>query len=345
MRPAFRSSQRAVASLAGLLLALPATAPAERFGTLAVPVYAYILPDGSAGEVCESACLQRVAQKVKGRRGVKKVVVEEKEIKVQIEAGVFRSAEVIKGIDGMKVEMRLAYDHVEVRFVDGAQFPPITHLDGDVLVVEMGENVRGAIEQATRFKLPTRMRCVGKLSGPDSNDAILARYEAEKRRPVTMVPFTAEADMDGDKRPDLYLRFTGLPELVLFNKPGGLQAVKVEAHADEELPRCDQTPTRFVRGIPKGKVKCLSGEKSAVGDAVERVAFNRSADLLMWNSKGFSTCEPFGEGAMPPEEITVGFEERRAVADAARKAAAAKAYREGKAAEKAAQDAAKGGGN
>jgi len=262
------------------------------------PVLAYVVPDGSPGEGCDAACLKTAVAKMHGRRGVKKASIEGTSLVLEIVPGVFRAADVIKGIDGMKVEMRVPYTGLEVHFVEGASFPPVSRLEGEVLIVELGTDVKKAIEAAINFKLSERLKCFGQLTGAQASEAILQRYEDEKRPPVTMIPFLAEADLDGDKRPDLFLRFDGMPEVVVFNLAGGLKAVPVSHDAVDVLPRCDSTPSRFVRAVPKQKVKCM-GDKTHDGDAVERVQVNRSNELLLWSAGKFATCEPLGEGAMP----------------------------------------------
>ncbi len=286
--------------LAALLVALPAWAgaPAKAKAKKAPePVFAYIVPDSSLGDT-DSDYLKSVAGKVRGRRGVKKATVEGKHVVLEIQLGAFRAADVIRGIEGMKVEMRVPYKTVHLDFLAEASFPPIARVEGDAVTVEMGEAVRKAIESAIRFKPPERMKCYGKTVGPEANEAVLSRYEEEKRPPVSMLPFMAEADLDGDKRQDLYLRFEGASEFVIFNKADGLKAVPVKREESEGIPRCDLTPTRYAKPVGKQKIKCMS-ETEHVGDAIERVQANRSNNLLMWDGKGFTTCEPLGEGAMP----------------------------------------------
>jgi len=206
---------------------------------------------------------------------------------------------------GMKVEMRLPYEKIEVHFLDSASFPPASYLEGETLVVELSKEVHKAIDDAVSVKLPARMKCIGKASGSEANEAVLVRYQEEKRPPVKLVPFMAEADLDGDKRMDLYLNITSLPEMVIFNRASGLKAVSVTKFGGlDDIPRCDQTTTKFARAVPKKQIKCIGGKPPPhAGDAVERVVFNRSNELLMWHkTDGFVTCEPFGEGALPPPD-------------------------------------------
>ncbi len=288
------------AALASLLLA---AAPAFGAG-LAVPVYAYVLPDGSLGEICEGDCLKNLANRLRNRRGVKGSSVEGKEVRLQIEPGVFRSNEVIKGIDGMKVEMRVPYSAIEIHFVPQAPFGGQIFRDGELLVVELSEPVKKAIEEAVDFKLQMKMKCLGKVVGDQANEAVLARYEVEKLPLWKMVPFMAEADLDGDKRPDLYLRLTGLPEVVVFNKADGPKAKVVTAQkAVEEIPRCEQAPMRFARPVARPKVKCINTTPPHDGEAIERVEMNRSTNLLMFGNGAFATCEPLGEGAIPVDPV------------------------------------------
>lgn len=299
MRTGLRAALAAVVAASPLS---PSLAEAAKPGPLSVPVYAWIVPDGSAGERCEGPCLKAIQARVRARRGVRKAEIEGDGLKLQIVPGLFRAAEAIRGIDGMKTEMRLPFQGIELRFVASAPFPPVGFLEGTTLIVEMSEEVQGAIEKATGFRLPSRMKCLGRLDGDHANEAVLVRFESERRTPVTLIPFMAEADLDGDRRPDLFLRLAGLPELLIFNRAAGLVAVPVgKVRALEEIPRCEQGPTRFVRGIARTKIRCMGqGVPPHAGDAIERVEHNRSAELLMWSEAGFSTCEPLGEGALPP---------------------------------------------
>jgi hypothetical protein len=288
---------------AGLLLA-----PSVRAGqlppkALTVPVYAYITPDGSLGEPCEESCLKKAAAKVRARRGVKKTTVQGDEIVLQIVPGVFKAESAIRDLVGLKVEMRLPFTSTEIRFVPTAPFPPATFLQEDLLVIELGQNLQKAIDAAVGFNLPNRMKCVGKTDTEQAKEATLMRYEEEKRPPFTMVPFIAEADLDGDKRQDLFLRIGGLPELIVFNLAAGPKVVPLTPPGTiDEIPRCDQNPLRYARGVPKAKIKCLEGGRPAKvkGDAIERVEHNRRSELLMFDGKSFVTCEPMGEGALPP---------------------------------------------
>jgi hypothetical protein len=127
-----------------------------------------------------------------------------------------------------------------------------------------------------------------------------------------MVPFVAEADLDGDRRQDLYLRVVGLPELVIFNHASGLKAVPLSPPGTvDEIPRCDQNPLRYARGVGRAKIRCIDGSRPAgiKGGAIERVEHNQTNRLLMVSDKGFLTCEPFGEGALPAATPTEGEEE------------------------------------
>lgn len=273
--------------------AAPSVAPPS------VPVRAYVVPDGSLGEGCGASCLNGAAAKLRGRRGVQKITVEEGGVTLEIQPKSFKAAEIIKGLEGMKVEMRVPYRAMEVRFLPHAPFPPVAREEVGVLVVEMGDDVRRAIEAAVRFRLADRLTCAGNLTGPAANEAVLQRYEDERRAPSDMLPFLAEADLDGDKRPDLYVRLEGMPETVVFNTERGLKAVTARRETVDALPRCDASPVRFARPVPGRKVKCMGDVKHA-GDAIERVHHNRSSELLMWDGSRLVTCEPLGEGAMPP---------------------------------------------
>lgn len=287
----------------GLLAAAPAEAARPAPKALMVPVFAYITPDGSLGEPCEESCLKKVAAKVRTRRGVKKATVEGKEILLQIIPGVFKSESVIRDLVGLKVEMRLPFAATEIRFVPSAPFPPAAFLQEGTLVIEFGADVQKEIDAVVGFKLPNRMKCTGKTDSEQAKEATLERYEKEKRPPFSMVPFLAEADLDGDKRQDLYLRIVGLPELVIFNRAAGPKAVTLSpAGSVDEIPRCDQNPLRYARGVARAKTKCIDGGRpqGAKGDAIERIEHNRTSDLLVFTDSGFTTCEPFGEGALPP---------------------------------------------
>jgi hypothetical protein len=274
----------------------PRRAPAE-------PSFAYVVPDGAPGEGCDADCLEALAARLRGRPGVRRASVEGSEVALEIQPGVFKPDLVQKGLDGMKLEMRAPYRAIELRFTGSAPFPPASRIEDKILIVDMGEEVKRAVEEAISFELSERMKCTGPLEGREESEALLVRYEVEKRPLASMVPFLAEADLDGDRRADLYLRLEGLPELVIFNKPKGLKAVPVAAMPSilEDIPRCNQTPSRFARPVPKAKVRCSATTPGHSGDAVERVGSDGSRELLMWEAgSAFSTCEPFVEGLLPP---------------------------------------------
>ncbi len=266
------------------------------------PVLAHVVPyvDPSVvGPACDEACAKSTAARLRGRAGVKKVSVEGTTIALEVQPGVFKPGDVLRGLEGMKVEMRPPYKGLELHFVAEGPFPPMSRLEGDVLVVEVDEGVRKALEAAVRTRIPMKFKCVGKLEGAAAYEAIMTRYEEEKRPPLSMIPFMAEADVDGDRRPDLYLRLQGIGELVVFSsKDGELKATMIKEGDPESMPRCDATPMKFVRAVPKQKVKCMSPTPHA-GDAIERVELNKSNELLLFSGGKFSTCEPLGEGALP----------------------------------------------
>lgn len=273
----------------------PKRAPVE-------PAYAYVLSDGSPGESCDAACLKALAARLRGRPGVRRATVESGEVALEIQPSSFKPDLAMRGLDGMKVEMRAPYKGIELRFTGSSPFPPATRIEDKVLVIEMGEELKGAVEAAVNFKLAARMKCVGRLEGSEENEALLTRFLVERRPLAAMVPFMAEADLDGDRRPDLYLRLEGLPEVVVFNKPKGLKAVTVTPVPSilEEIPRCDQTPSRFARPVGKAKVRCSAATPAHSGDAVERVESDGSRQLLLWEAgAAFSSCEPFVEGRLP----------------------------------------------
>ncbi|HEY3446361.1 MAG TPA: hypothetical protein VGK67_08340 [Myxococcales bacterium] len=266
------------------------------------PVLAYVVPyvdPTVVGPACDEACVKSAAARLRGRAGVKKVTVEGMSIVLEVQPGVFKPGDVLRGLEGMKVEMRPPYKSIELHFTADGPFPPVSRLENDVLIIEIDENARKALETAARTRVPMKFKCMGKLAGADVYEAVMTRYEEEKRPPMAMVPFMAEADVDGDKRPDLYLRLEGIGELVVFNpKEGELKALVIKEGDSEALPRCDATPMKFVRAVPKQKVKCMTPTPHS-GDAIERVQLNKSNELLLFNAGKFATCEPLGEGAMP----------------------------------------------
>jgi len=273
------------------------------------PVLVHLVPYADpalVGPGCDEACVKSTANKLRGRAGVKKATAEGMVVVLEIQPGVFKPGAVMATLDGMKLEMRPPYKSVELHFLADGPFPPVSHLEGDVLIIDIADAARKAIEAGTKARIPTKLKCMGKLAGNDVYEAILTRYEEEKRPPVTMIPFMAEADMDGDKKPDLYLRLEGVGELVIFmGKDGELKASVVKEGLPDMMPRCDVTPSRFVRAVPKQKVKCMDGTSHA-GDAIERVVLNKSNELLVYGGGKFATCEPLGEGAMPYVPRPVG---------------------------------------
>ncbi|MFN7131009.1 MAG: hypothetical protein ACK4N5_02935, partial [Myxococcales bacterium] len=299
----------ALLTLAGLAL-LPTGAAAQK-GKAKAPVrpqttaHAYMILNGTLVEGCDDGCLKRTAQMVRGRKGIRSATVKGGEIELEVVPGVFTAEEAIRKIDGFKVEMRVPYKRAEIHFIENAPFPPWPRLDGDVLVIDFGDDVRKAIESGLQYKPNPVMKCVGKVLSGDANEAVLMRYEVEKRPPLTMIPFMTEGDFDGDKRPDVYLRFEGLGEMVIFNTKNGLKAASPRRQQYlEEIPRCDQTPTRYARTVPGRRVRCESASKiTAVGDAIERVDHNQSAQLLAWNGTAFEECDAYGGDGPMPEEL------------------------------------------
>lgn len=264
---------------------------------------AFLMQNGTLVEGCDQKCLARAAAAVRKRRGVRKAVVKGEEIELEVLPGVFRAEEAVRGIEGFKVEMRIPYKRVELRFVEHAPFPPWPRLESDVLIIEFNAQVRDAFEAGLAYKPNPVMKCVGKVTSSAANEAVLTRYEEEKRPPLTMIAFMTEGDFDGDRRPDVYLRLEGLGEVFLFNKKEGIKAVSPKRQQFlEEIPRCDQDPTRFARTIPKRKVRCEPPQRvNAKGDAIERVAHNRTSKLLAWNGEGFEECDAYGGDGPPPE--------------------------------------------
>ncbi|MBI5547005.1 MAG: hypothetical protein HY901_24250 [Deltaproteobacteria bacterium] len=269
-------------------------------------VHVYVVPDDDVGaNLCDAECLEGVVRKIRGRRGVTKASVVGNAVRVEVVHGGFRSGELIKGLEGMKMEMRVPYKAVELHFLPEGPFPPVSRLDEDVLVVEAGEDVKKAIELATHVTLPSKMKCFGRLTGSDVNEAVLSRYEEEKVPPAAMVSFMAEADLDGDGQQDLYLRLEGPGEVVVFGGDDELRALAVGGGDRKELPRCEVTPTRFARPVAKQRVKCMSPTPHD-GDAVERVQHNKSSQLLLFDSGKFASCESLGDGAIPQGSKPVG---------------------------------------
>lgn len=266
------------------------------------PVLVHVVPfaDPSVvGPACDEACIKSTAAKLRGRAGVKKATAEGLAVVLEVQPGVFKPSSLAASLEGMRIEMRPPYKAIELHFLPEGPFPPVSHVEEDVLVIDIADAARKAIEAGTKARVPTKLKCIGKLAGAEVFEAILTRYEEEKRPPVSMLPFMAEADMDGDKKPDLYLRLEGVGEVVIFTgKDGELKASLAKEGSPDSLPRCDATPTRFVRAVPKQKVKCMEITAHA-GDAIERVVLNKSNDLLLFNAGKFASCEPLGEGAMP----------------------------------------------
>ncbi len=309
MSPQRTSKRLAVACALSLFLALSAEglAAQQRPRIAKVqPTYAYLVPDSSQITDGDPGFLKSALAKAKRRRGVKRAeIVDNREIRLEIDPKSFKPERAIQDLEGLRVEMRLPYKWVELRVVEGASFPPRSEISDDgALVVEVSPALRAAIGEAVNFTMPLRMKCVGKLDSPKANEATLMRFEAEKLLPSRMIPFMATADFDGDKKLDAFLRFKNLPEMVIFNRGDGFEVLPLTRPAAElaAIPRCDQNPLQFVRAVPNRKVECLSSEKKPKGmkgDAFELVRHNMSNKLVMWDGKKVVTCEPLGEGALP----------------------------------------------
>ena len=271
-----------------------------------MPTYAYLVPDSSQSTDGDPDYLKTALAKTKRRRGVKRAeIIDDREIRLEIDPKTFKPESAIDGLEGLRVEMRLPYKGIELRVVEGAAFPPRSEInDEGAMVVEISPKLREAINEAVGFNLPLRMKCIGKLDSPKANEATLMRFETEKLSPSRMIPFMAIADLDGDKKPDAFLRFKGLPEMVAFNRGDSIDVVPLRRPPSEltSIPRCDQDPLQFTRVVPNKKAQCLNSDKKPKqlrGDALELVRHNMSNKLLMWDGQKFATCEPLGEGALP----------------------------------------------
>ncbi|MDR0966197.1 MAG: hypothetical protein LBM75_06820 [Myxococcales bacterium] len=271
-----------------------------------IPTYAYLVPDSSQFIDADPAFLKNALAKAKRRRGVKRgEIIDDKEIRLEIDPKTFQTETVIQDLEGLRVAMRPPYKGIELRVVDGASFPPRSEINDDgMLVVELSTQLKEAINEAVHFNLPPRMKCVGKLDSPKANDATLLRFEKEKLSPAKMIPFMSVADFDGDKRPDLFLRLRGLPEMIVFNQGNGFNVVPLRAPPTElsTIPRCSQDPLQYVRAVPNKQVRCLSAEKRPKkhkGDGFELINLNVSNQLLMWDGSKIVSCEPLGEAVIP----------------------------------------------
>lgn len=304
-----KSTLLALACALGLTLSTaPDSEAAQRRARIAKvrPTYAYLVPDSSQITESETDLLKSALAKSKRRRGVKKAeLVDNKEIRLEIDPRTFKPENAILDLDGLRVEMRLPYKWIELRVAEGAHFPPRGEInDEDVLVIEVSPALREAIDQAVNFSMPLRMKCLGKIDSPKANEATLMRFQNEKLAPHLMIPFMATADFDGDKRPDLFLRFKNLPEMIVFNGKDGLKVHPLTRPPSEltSIPRCDQNPLQYARAVPQKQVQCLSSDKKPKGmkgDAFELVRHNMSNKLLMWDGGKITSCEPLGEGALP----------------------------------------------
>lgn len=270
------------------------------------PTYAYLVPDSSQITEGDPTFLKSALAKAKRRRGVKRAeLVDDKEIRLEIDPKSFKPETAIQDLEGLRVEMRLPYKGIELRVVEDAVFPPRGEInDEGALVVEISPKLRAAVDEAVNFTMPLRMKCVGKLDSPKANEATLMRFETEKLAPSRMIPFMATADFDGDKRIDVFLRIKNLPEMIVFNRGDELKVLPLTRPASEltSIPRCDQNPLQYVRAVPNKKVQCLSSEsrpRGLKGDAFELVRHNMSNKLLMWDGNKIVSCEPLGEGALP----------------------------------------------
>lgn len=256
-------------------------------------------------EPCGADCWSALARKMKSRTGVKKVVLEDSAARVTVSTKGLRVPRLVAGLEGFKAEMRAGYTGAEVRIEPDAFFPPIIRPEAGMVVLPLGPEVQSVIEEAVGFRLQPRMKCVGRLKTPASGELFLSRFEAERRAPTGYLPFEATPDFNGDGKLDLYLRLNGLPELVVLGRPGSLKAMATGPRNPNEYVRCDLDPERFSRVVPKKKARCVSGGGRPAGDAVERVVWNQSAELLFHDGKKFATCQPVSTGPAVAE----GFEE------------------------------------
>lgn len=312
MSPKRTSKCLSLACVLGLFMAFDADGlAAQQRPRIAkvLPAYAYLVPDSSQITEGDPAFLKGALAKAKRRRGVKRAeIIDDKEIRLEIDPRSFKPENAIQDLEGLRVEMRLPYKGIELRVVEGASFPPRSEInDEGALVVEISPNLRAAIDEAVHFTMPLRMKCIGKLDSPKANEATLMRFETEKLAPNRMIPFMSSADFDGDRKIDVFLKLKNLPEMVIFNRGDELKVLPLTRPASEltSIPRCDQNPLHYVRAVPNKKVQCLSAEKKPKGmkgDAFELVRHNMSNKLLMWDGRQVVSCEPLGEGALPALE-------------------------------------------
>ena len=282
----------------------------------ALPDYAYIVPDRSQflGGF-DKGFLEGIAAKLRHKRGVKRAeVMPNNEIRLEVISKQFNSENLIAGLDGFSIEMRVPYERVEIHFVEGGAFPPKMNLtDDNVLVVETSTELRNAIGNVFGFNLPLKMRCIGKVNTSRSNEIVLARFETEKIPLSKMVPFMAVGDFDGDRKSDIFMRIKGMPDFMAIQSPEGFRVIPMtQPPADlKTVPRCEQQMENYVHNVPKKKVKCQDEAdvpQGFKGDAVESVTYSAPSKLMLWDGKRPRTCSPMSEAVMPLDNLFGGEE-------------------------------------
>jgi hypothetical protein len=255
-------------------------------------------------EPCDAACWKSVERRAKGRAGVRKVALEDGAARLTVASKGVKVSKLASGLDGFKTEMRAGYTGAEVRIDPDAFFPPIVRPEADMVVLPLGNEIKTIVEESLGVILQQRMKCNGQLQTPQSGEVFLSRFEQDGTPPNTYLPFVATPDFNGDGKPDLYMRLDGMPEMIFMGKPGSLRLVTLGKRDPEQLVRCDLNPETFVRVVRKKNVRCADSEEHPKGDAIERVVWNQSSQLLFFNGQSFVTCLPQSSGS----EVEQGFE-------------------------------------
>ncbi len=255
-------------------------------------------------EPCDKACWETLERHMRSRPGVRKAEQHDGAVRLTVGTQGLKISRLLAGLSGFKAEMRAPYTTAEVQLDPDAFFPPIVRTEAEALVLPLGPEVKKAIEQSTEVILQQRMKCVGKLQTPVSGELMLWRFEQDGLPPNAYLPFAATPDFDGDGKPDLYLRLVGMPEIIVMGKPGSLKLVTLGSRNPDEIIRCEMTPDSFVRVVKKKNIRCSDSGEHPRGDAVEKVVWNQSSQLLFYNGSRFVTCEPRSSGP----EVEQGFE-------------------------------------
>jgi hypothetical protein len=255
-------------------------------------------------EPCDKSCWQSLERHARAKPGVRKVELHDDGARLVVSAQGLKIAHLLSGLNGFKAEMRAPYADAEVQLDPDAFFPPILRTETDALILPLGPEVKKAIEQSADVILQQRMKCVGNLRTPVSGEVMLWRFAQDGLPPNAYLSFAAMPDFDGDGKPDLYMRLTGLPEIIVMGRPGNLHLFTIGSRNPDELIRCDMTPDRFVRVVKHKNIRCVDSGERARGDAVEKVIWNQSSELLFYNGTRFVTCVPKSAGP----EVEEGFE-------------------------------------